>query len=207
MPGLVTVFRPTESETEKVGLWDDVERMTENGALFDVIEKAASIQSLQAPFDTRTTAGFKGPALFISFATQDIRVVNQICLELHRRKRRYFCLADPFVGIGGTPRDNSIKAVESADAVLLLFSPAFADRFKSMQGNLSAEVLAMVKRKASEPNFPILTLSTVAFSEMQDCLPWRDLGFSDGQVPMVGRPLQDPLVDNVRHAIDMISDR
>ena len=205
MPGMVTVFRPTESETEISGLWDDVETMTENGALFDLIETVATTHSMLAPFDTRTRSGFTGGALFISFATQDIRVVSQICLELYRRRLRYFCLADPFVGIGGTPRENSVKAVEGADAVLLLFSPAFADRFKhAPDGNLAAEVHAMIKRKASQPSFPILPLSTVAFSEMQDRLPWRDLGFADGQVPMVGKPLQEPLVDLVRHAVDML---
>lgn len=201
MPGYVTIFKPSRAEPKSV--WRNIEAMAEDGSLHGVIMGAATLHELSFEPDTRNVPGFEGPNLLISFAFEDIEIVTRICVELARRRQRYFCLLDRFEGLGATPRQNSVKAVRDADAVLLLYSTAYAAKAKDLPNeNLNAEVLEMTFRKRDDPDFRIIPLSTVPFSQMKDGLPWRNLGFDDGQVPMVGDPINADSPDTIREALD-----
>jgi hypothetical protein len=201
MPGYVSIFKPSRAEPK--ALWRKIEAMAEDGSLHGVIMNAAMVHDLAFDTDTRNAPGFEGPNLLISFAFEDIKIVTRICVELTRRRQRYFCLLNRFEGVGATPRQNSVNAVQEADAVLLLYSPAYAARAKEHPNeNLNAEVLEMGARKRADRDFRIIPLSTVPFNQMKDGLAWRNLGFEDGQVPMVGDPIDADTPDAIREALD-----
>lgn len=148
--------------------------------------------------DTTHTAGFTGPSVFISYCVEDLPVVTAIVEELRRRKRRYYLIARPFQGVGGTPAANSEDAPRRTDACLMVVSVAYQDRIRNQpQGNIVKELRVASERHALD-GYPIVPLTTVHFSAV-DGMPWQFLGF-DG-IPYMGRPLRPRDRDSISEAV------
>jgi hypothetical protein len=144
-------------------------------------------------FDTRDEGSIPGD-IFISFRWKDYRTVYRITEILKRHRRRYYNLGGDYIGIGGTIVSNSRAAIRDADAVIVVYSHDYADRYRNLvnTGAIAAEVHEMIKRV---PRLPIAVLSLEPFSSLEEKLPWNDLGFSTG-VPAIGSPIRN--VSNVK---------
>jgi hypothetical protein len=184
-------------------IWADVEKRISDHSLFLRLKYEDRRELLEFSQDTRKEKYFQGAPLFISFVFDDIPTVRLIADELSKRRRRYFCLAEPYVGLGKTARANSQQAVRSAGAVLLVYSQSYANKFKNdPQGNLAGEVYEMIRRCASDGGFRIVPVSLEHYHSIGSGFPWLELGFSDGHPPMVGPPLRNATEDQVRSAVD-----
>jgi len=144
---------------------------------------------VEVGFDTRDDFNSAAsPAIFISFRWTDYKVVYQVSEILKRMKRRFYNLGGDYIGIGGTIVSNSRAAVRHADAVILVYSDDYAERYTSHRdtGAIAAEIHEMIRRAAS---LPIAVLSLEPFESLKERLPWTDLGFAGG-VPAIGSPIR-----------------
>jgi hypothetical protein len=140
-------------------------------------------------------------AIFVSFSWQDIEVVKRIVEQLNMMKRRYFLLLDPYEGVGETTRVNSEQAVRDAEAVLIVASKAYGDRYQLMpQGNIAAEVFEMSRRWIASNPRPIVVVGVDEYTAFKETLPWNQLGFDD--VPYTGHPLREASDDDLKDALE-----
>lgn len=136
--------------------------------------------------DTRHSKGFDGPRIFISYCSSDVELVAIVVDELRRLRRRYYLLAGAFQGVGGEPGRNSVDAVRTTDACLMVVSPSYQDRIVTQpNGNIAKELHAVSVRRATEA-YPVVALGTCTFRRL-DKMPWSLLGWDEA--PFLGQPL------------------
>lgn len=202
MPGRLLLFRPTGDGLAPTPVWVELDRHIADHSLFLRLKYEDQLATLDFEQDTRETDGYIGRPIFLSFAFEDVAVVRQIALELARLRRRYFCLLEPFTGLGRTARANSQKAVQDASAVLMVYSHVYASKFKNeSQGNLASEVFEMIRRRATDTMFKIVPLSLESYRNIGSGFPWIELGFDQGQPPMVGPPLRNATANQIVSAV------
>jgi len=204
MPGRLLMFRP--KNPARLPAWGGVETRIADHSLYNRLKYEDTVGFLDFKQDTRHEDGFKGAPIFISFAWEDVLTVRRIASDLYKRKQRYYCLWEPYVGVGATARKNSCQAVLDASAVLLLYSLNYANKFKHQpQGNLASEVYEMIirKRQAGE-QFKIVPLTIENYSTIGVSLPWLELGFEDGQPPMFGHPLKNATDEQIMMSVDAL---
>jgi HD superfamily phosphohydrolase len=203
MPGRLLLFRPTNPP--RLPIWAEMDRRIMDSSLFYRLKYEDRKALLDFTTDTRKENGFHGRALFISFAFEDIHTVKFIAAELHRRRHRYHCLLEPYSGLGNTARTNSVQAIISAEAVLMLYSSNYAGKFRNEpNGALAAECFAMTRRYAEDPSFKIIPLSLENYRNIGPAFPWPEIGFAEGGQPMVGPALRNAPNDTISAAIDHV---
>lgn len=137
--------------------------------------------------DTRATSGFTGPAIFISYCTDDYLLVSGLVGELYRRKRRYYLIAGAYQGVGGTPGGNSQNAPRETDACIMVVSIAYQTRItEQTTGNIAKE-MAAVRGRRENGAYPLVALATTYYRDL-NLMPWALLGYPD-EAPFVGPPL------------------
>lgn len=150
--------------------------------------------------DTRDTPEFTGPAIFISYCTDDLLLVSALVGELYRRRRRYYLIAGAYQGVGGTPGNNSERAPRETDACIMVVSPAYQKRItEQTTGNIAKE-MAEVRGRRENGSYPLVALSTTSYRNL-DLMPWGLLGFPD-EAPFVGSPLTALDFPSVSQAIE-----
>jgi HD superfamily phosphohydrolase len=193
----VMVFTPTRRSGKP---WQAYERARNEGWLYRCLQELDSEARFNAPADTRALPGYSGPAIFVSFSWLDIGVVKRVVEQLNALKRRYFLLLDPYEGVGETTRVNSEQAVKDAEAVLIIASKAYGDRFQLIpQGNIAAEFFEMSRRWVAVEPRPIMVLGVDEYTSFKETLPWNQLGFDD--VPYTGPALRESSDDDLRSAL------
>lgn len=193
----VMVFTPTRRSGKP---WQDYERGRKEGWLYRCLQELDSEARFNAPADTRSLTGYSGPAIFVSFSWLDIDVVKRVVEQLNSMKRRYFLLLDPYEGVGETTRVNSEQAVKDAEAVLIVASKAYGDRYQLVpQGNIAAEVFEMSRRWVASDPRPIIVVGVDEYTAFKETLPWNQLGFDD--VPYTGPPLREASDDDLKDAM------
>jgi hypothetical protein len=86
-----------------------------------------------------------------------------------------------------------------------VYSHSYASKFKNdSQGNLASEFFEIVRRRAAEPEFKIVPLSLENYRNIGTGIPWIEIGFTDGQPPMVGPPLRGASVEQIKSAVDEV---
>jgi len=192
----ILIFLPRRRRSAAI---DSFAAARDEGWLYDVLLDEDPLGPVDFATDTRDSKGYIGPAIFISFSWRDLNIVKNIACELAARKRRYYLYAGPFQGISGTAADNSIKAVREADAILVIASINYANRFRDEpDGYISREIFGMSNRVAQD-SLPIGVLGVDNSRELRDGLPWSALGFSE--VPFMGVPLRDAPPRVIRDAV------
>lgn len=172
--------------------WAAFEQSLASGELYAQLMRMDEEQRLPMP-DTREEAGFTGPAVFVSWAFDDREVVERVTAALRDKRQRYFLLDSALQGTGVTAADNSVRAVQEADAVLVVLSGNFKQRLsRDLDGNLSKEVRAICARHA-EGGVPVTFVSADDRDVVERAFPWSDLGLSDA-----------PLVEPIRQAEEAV---
>jgi HD superfamily phosphohydrolase len=199
--GDVLVFEPGEEL-----LSPDYREARDNRTLAAAIRDALKQSATLIREDTRTLPGYTGPAIFLSWCTDDKALAAAVANELHRRNRRYFMIWRDYTGLGTAPGDNSVQAVQDADAAIVLASPAYARRFQdSSSGNIGREVVKMGHRLSeSGGKFPIVTLAGAPFEELND-FPWYPL-LSQTEASWTGPAVRPNAVGAVSEAVDAALD-
>ncbi|WP_455352000.1 hypothetical protein [Streptomyces sp. SYSU K217416] len=129
------------------------------------------------PADTRNLKGFDGPAIFVSYCTDDLAHVRRVVRELHHFRRRYFVIMEPDQGIGGTTAHNSIDGVMKTDAAIVVASRSYQQRCSTqLNGNIMHEIRTMHDRRvADSTDYPVVPISVHAYHEVVN-IPWSLLG-------------------------------
>jgi hypothetical protein len=199
MPDSILVFTPRVKRGEA---WRNFDAAMRDGSLYQTLQGNDPLNPVDFPADTRAAAGYQGPAIFISFAWPDIQVVREIANILNERRRRYYLLVDSYQGVGGTPAANSVRAAEDAEAVLVVASSNYANRYRDLpDGNVAREFFVLSRRYATE-SLPIVVLSADEHSAIEGRLPWSAIGF-DG-VPFIGQPLRGATAAAYAKAVDEV---
>jgi HD superfamily phosphohydrolase len=199
MPDSILVFAP---EQRRGAVWNEFQQALESNRLYDILAQNDPLAPVHIPGDTRRQRGFSGPAIFISFATSDVHVVRDVANELFRRRRRYYLLVRPFQGVGGTPSQNSLRAVNEAEAVLIIASGNYSSRYRDApDGNIAKEFIATGRRVQSD-RLPVVVLSADDFRQIEHRLPWSALGLD--QAPFVGSPLRNASPAQIADAVDQV---
>ena len=197
MPESILIFTPQKRKGE---LWKDFERGLEEQWLYEKLVENDPLGPIDFPNDTREVDGYTGPSIFISFTWADVLTVRKIASALYKRRRRYYLLAGPFQGIGGTASTNSTESVNQADIVLICASSNYALRFRDApNGNIAKEIFAMNRRIDDKDGLRIAVLSIDSYREIADKLPWSQLGFDE--VPFIGKPLKHASDEDFEEAI------
>lgn len=150
--------------------------------------------------DTRTMPDFTGPAIFISYCTEDRPVVSALVAELYRRKRHYYLIAGAFQGVGGTPGANSERAPHEAEACIMVVSPAYQRRLNDQPNGNIAKEIAQVVRLRGDGAYPVVPLATTHHKDLNK-MPWAILGFAE-EAPFVGPPLVALDSSSIRDAVE-----
>lgn len=195
--GDVLVFEP-----EEAWLSSAYRAARDNGTLAPAIRDALKQSAVLMEEDTRTLAGYAGPAIFISWCTADRALAAAVANELYRRRRRYFMIWKDYTGLSTTPGDNSVQAVLESEAAIVLASPAYSRRFQeNPSGNISREVVKMgYRRSETTGKYPIVTLAGVPFDELKD-FPWYPL-LGQTEASWTGPAVRPNSAETVAIAID-----
>lgn len=202
VPDSMLLFTPKQ---KKGHAWKKFQNGLDEGWLFKLlIEK--DWYSFDLPDDTRKAAGFSGPSLFVSYAAEDIDIVKQIVTVLHKHKQKYFLFSNPINGICATPTENSIKAVEEAERVLMIVSNSYVKKFQeSPEGYIAKEFYTMLRRR-DDKGFNVLVLSCDEKEDISSKLPWSQIGYEE--IPYFGKALRSlamsEMEEIVRELIDEI---
>ncbi|MFG1645519.1 hypothetical protein ACGFMK_35000 [Amycolatopsis sp. NPDC049252] len=153
------------------------------------------------PADTRKTAGFDGPAIFVSYCVDDIVTVRRLVTELHRRRRRYYAIIEPNQGIGGTTAQNSIDGVLLTDAAIVVASRSYQDRCQTqLNGNIMHEIRTMHDRRIHKPaDYPVVPVSVHPHRELAN-VPWALLDMN--APPFTGTVLEKATDSDFSATID-----
>lgn len=171
--------------------WKKFEREAAAGKMHSHLLRMDEEQRLAAP-DTRSFDEYTGPAMFISYTFSDRDFVERILVALRARQRRYFLLESPLQGEGATPGENSVRAVEEAESVLVVLSENYAKRIAAdLNGNLGKEMRAICQRFKSD-GLPVEFISAEDCAVVSGAFPWAEVGLSE-----------PPLVEPLRHADDL----
>jgi HD superfamily phosphohydrolase len=202
VPDSVLLFTPKQ----KTGhAWQKFNNGLEEGWLFRLlIEK--DWYSFDLPDDTRKASGFSGPSLFVSYTSEDIDIVKQVVSVLHTLKQKYFLFSNPINGICGTPAENSVKAVEEAERVLMIVSNEYVRKYQDFpEGYVAKEFYAMLRRR-DEESFNVLVLSCDEKDDVASRLPWSQIGYEE--IPYFGKALRGlgmtEMEDIVRGVVEKI---
>jgi HD superfamily phosphohydrolase len=201
MPNHIAWFQPAIREQRDGPAWEKLERFKlgeHDPELQGQFVRSDPMLDAEIGFDARDEGSVQGN-IFISFRWTDYRTVYRIAEILKRRQRRYYNLGGDYIGIGGTIVSNSRAAVREADAIIMVYSHDYAERYRKFNdtGAISAEVHEMIKRV---PKLPIAVLSLEPFASLEERLPWNDLGFSGG-VPAIGLPIRNISNDTLQRIV------
>lgn len=182
--GSVLLFLP---ESRLGASWEAFTADVEAGSAHRRLMSLDDEQRLAAP-DTREHPGFQGPAIFVCHAFDDRDFVRRVLRELATRRRRYHALESPYQDSGMTATENSLAAVRQAEAVLVVLSANFHQRFAdNVDGTLAKEVREMCSRHAAE-GLPIVFVSADDHDAVAGAFPWSEIGLTD---PAMVEPLRD----------------
>lgn len=171
--------------------WKKFEKAAADGKMHPLLLRMDEEQQLTAP-DTRSLDDYTGPAMFISYAFGDRDFVERILMALRSRQRRYFLLESPLQGIGATPGENSVRAVEEAESVLVVLSEGYRKRTAAdLNGNLAKEMRAICQRSKAD-DLPVEFISADDHEAVSGAFPWEEVGLPE-----------PPLVEPLRRADDV----
>lgn len=201
VPDSMLIFTPKQRNGHA---WKKFQNGLDEGWLFKLlIEK--DWYSFDLPDDTRKASGFSGPSLFVSYASEDIDVVKQVVTVLHKLKQKYFLFSNPINGICGTPTENSVKAVEEAESVLMIVSTSYVKKFQeSPEGYIAKEFYAMLRRRDDE-SFGVLVLSCDAKDDVATKLSWSQIGYEE--IPYFGKALRGLQSTEVEEIVSGVIDK
>lgn len=195
MPGSVLLFMPRGFRERSSAR---LRAAISDGALYDALMTMDPLDSVDFVADTRKEPGFAEPDIFISFAWDDLRIIEMVASVLRARRRRYYLLAKRYQGLGGTPGENSIKCVEDAGAVIVLASTGYVSRFQTNpNGNIAKELFAMGPR--AKAGLPVIVLSA---DDHRSVASFPAALFGYDEMPFVGTPLRRASTSLVQEAVD-----
>ncbi|MDX8035508.1 hypothetical protein SK803_35325 [Lentzea sp. BCCO 10_0856] len=152
------------------------------------------------PVDTRSSRGFTGPSIFVSYCVDDTAHVQRIVKELHNARRRYYVILEPNQGIGGTTAQNSIDGVLQTDCCIIIASRAYQGRCSNqLNGNIMHEIRTMHDRRIPDPGaYPVVPVSIHPHHEVAN-IPWSLLGMNSP--PFTGTVLENASDSQLRATV------
>jgi HD superfamily phosphohydrolase len=176
-----------------------IEKANRPAADYEPIEKAMETNAPELYYaldlaDVRREGDFVGntwPAaingrkrIAISCCFADRSHVIRIVRELSRQKEPYCVLLDSLLWLGNTSEDNSKKLITAADAVFMIMSEEYVDKWlKQPDGNIAAEVREILKKDKQHK----VVLPLASYSTLNKAIGarWRDIDSSYTSAPIL----------------------
>lgn len=178
------------------------EAARDNGSLFSILRRKVMEDELALPGDTRSTKGFTGPAIHISWCWKDLDAVRAFVKVLFDMRRQYYLLLDPFEGLAAPTKVNSVDLISKAPLLLIFSSDAYLSRRESEpNGNIEAELLACHERVLKGPPLPTVVLAIDDWKRTAKGFPWSMIGM--GAPPYLGKAVLDC---NPKELLELVGD-
>lgn len=143
-PGSVLVFFPSGADSRK-----EVVKQSENVQFYISVTQRDPLRS-DCYADTRELPKHHGPAVFVSYESDDLGCVHSVCAALYKIRRKYYFLRTESCVGGISPRDQSIAYANQAEIALILLSKTYLEKFQQgaqdKDGNVWHEVTVLQKR-------------------------------------------------------------
>jgi HD superfamily phosphohydrolase len=164
-PGSVLVFFPSGSDSR-----NEVIKQSMNAQFYRKVTESDPLRA-DCYADTRGFPTHHGPAVFVSYASEDLDCVHAVCSVLYKSRRQYYFLRTESCVAGISPRDQSTAFAEQAEMALILLSRRYLERFaegaRLNDGNIWSEI-NVLKRRAEEGLVKIRFLTPDGFDYVKD---------------------------------------
>jgi HD superfamily phosphohydrolase len=189
MPEHMAWFVRRQDWDSKAAAWRTLFKYKDAAQLTTQLEFRDPLKGVTTMLDTRGRSGFKRPRIFLAFAWEEKEILDRVAGVLFDEAREYWALADASKGLGQSPTHNSKTAVDEAEAVIVLASKQYAEKYVTHPDDaIHGEVDRMIDRVA---RIPIVLLCLDSYRELisNTSFPWKSLS-ADGKTSYMGAPLK-----------------
>jgi HD superfamily phosphohydrolase len=189
MPQHMAWFVRRQDWDSKDAAWKTLFEYKGAAQLTTQLEFRDPLKGVTTVLDTRGRSGFKGLQIFLAFAWEEKEYLDRVAGVLFAEERQYWALTDASEGLGRSPTSNSKRAIEEAEAVIVLASKQYAEKYVTNPDDaIHGEVDRMIDRVA---DIPVVLLCLDPYAELisNTSFPWKSLG-RDGRTSYMGAPLK-----------------
>lgn len=207
--GSVLVFFPSGEDSRK-----QVITQSRNVQFYVSVTQRDPLRS-DCYADTRELSTHHGPAVFISYESEDLECVHSICAALYKIRRKYYFLRTESCVGGISPRDQSIAYAEKAEIALILLSKTYLEKFRqgkqAQDGNIWNEV-TVLQRRVTKSDVTVKFLTPDGFDCVKDfgAFPLPELAghardsFTATQIPSMSNALRSMTAEQLASVVNQI---
>jgi HD superfamily phosphohydrolase len=208
-PGSVLVFFPSGADSRKA-----VVKQSENAQFYVSATQRDPLRS-DCYADTTVFPNHHGPAVFISYESEDLECVHSVCSALYKIRRKYYFLrVESCVG-GISPQNQSIAYAKKAEIALILLSKTYLEKFQQgeqdQDGNIWHEV-TVLKQRVSKGDVIVKFLTPDGFECIKDfgAFPLPELAghspdsFKPTQIPSMSTALRGMTAQDLANVVNQI---
>lgn len=208
-PGSVLVFFPSGADSRKETI-----SQSENAQFYLSVTQRDPLRS-DCYADTRRFPTHDGPAVFISYESDDLECVHSICAALYKIRRQYYFLRTESCVGGISPGDQSTAYAGEASIALILLSKTYLEKFrqgaKTKDGNIWREVTVLQGRVA-KGDVVVKFLTPDGFECVRDYgdFPLPELAghsrdsFKPTQIPSMSNALRSMAAHDLANVVNQI---
>lgn len=140
MPHCILLFEPESKTDKRSEYWAKFDAGLASGRTWVSLMARDPLTPHEVEPNTWNKAGAAPQKIFISYAREDRTIVYKMIGSLNKQNRQYFALIDRFQELGRTPAETIQKYIEAADAVILLISRDYCDKYQIASSEIRREV-------------------------------------------------------------------